>query len=156
MLEVLCRRCKSSHSCWKRVRVVPDWSGTKFSSYFQCPLHFLSAKGAWSSALILLRAASLVCLHGGHRGLRTSSPSAVPARVVGAHSLGTDGAGGNIGRVPTAAPRWCGFASGMWGVVGFSPADIWMREAGLVPGRGAGAPGGNRCPVLPGPACCGM
>lgn len=81
-----------------------------FSNYFKRPLHFLSEKGAWSSALILLGAGSLVCLHGGHHDLL---PPVVPAQVAGAYSLGTNGAGGNIGRVAITVPCWCGFVWGM-------------------------------------------
>lgn len=56
----------------------------------------------------------------------------LPAWTVGDMFLGDD-ADGNTDRVPIAASCWFAFVSGIWWVMGFAPAEIWMREARLVP-----------------------
>lgn len=69
----------------------------------------------------------------------SAHPSAAgPAQGAGACSLGINGAVGNIGRVPVAVPCWWGF---VW-AMGFTPADFWKKDIGLVLGCCTGA----RCP----------
>lgn len=130
----------------------------KFSNFFQCPLDFLSEKGAWSSALILLRKASLVFLcddfvvstHSSSSGHRLSSGGMFPGHYwcrlhVLAECLWLYHAG--VVSYWKFEGHWNVHQKTFeWGMLGW----CWIAASE----HGAWERWVNWCPILPGPMCC--